>query len=251
MNDQLKTNKNTPVDGYDMEKDELNIEQYIQPRRYQSKFWTWLILGVIFVLLAVVYKVWILDNVIPPDEVAAMMKVFDINSHWVEGEKIDTPDFKGILLVPEISFRVRNIGKRNLHYVNILGVFWLLNKPDSLGQSMFTAFRDPVRPGGESGTIRLRCEHGYRATSKKAFAQNKKDWLSTRVKILVKCGTSTYADLAEYFISRRIDGIPLEIKVIDAPASQINQMLDDGKKQEKKNSENPENQENKENQEKQ
>jgi hypothetical protein len=210
---------------YDMEEDELGIEQYLRPRRYRTRFWMWVILTVIFLLLAYTYKSCIIDKTIPPEELVTSMKIFNINSQWVESEKIDTPEFKGIVLVPEITFRVRNIGKKDLSLVYMLGVFRLLNRPKALGEDYYMAFKDNLKPGQESETIKLRCKFGYRATSKKAFNKHSKDWRSSLVEIYVKSGTSGLSFLESFYISRKIEGMDIEIKVTDKPVSEINEEM--------------------------
>ena len=207
--------KQTISTEYDMENDDLGIERYIKPKRYQTKFWMWIILIVVLVLMGYIYKANIIDKTIPVEDLKAAMKIFNINSQWVENEKVDTPDFKGVIMVPEITFRVRNMGKVDLHYVYIMGIFRLLNRAKALGDDYFMAFKDPLKPGAESEVIELRCGFGYRVTSKQALAKQSKDWRSSMVELFVKSGTSGLSFLKSFYISRKIQGVDIEIKMID------------------------------------
>lgn len=216
------------TNGYDLEEDELGLAKYIKPVYQKTKFWMWVILFVILAAMAYYFKVAYIDATVPPEELIASMKVFNINSQWVENEKVDTPDFKGIVVVPEITFQIRNVGKRPYRYVYFLGVFRLLNRPKSLGEGYMTAFRDPLEPGQESETITLRSKFGYQVKSKRELARRKKDWRSCKVQIFIKSGTSSLHFFKDFYISRRIEGMDIEIKVTDMPVEQINEDL--GKK---------------------
>lgn len=211
------------TDGYDLEEDELGLAKYIKPVYRKTKFWMWVILFIILAAMVYYFKVAYIDATIPPEELIASMKVFDINSQWVENEKIDTPDYKGIVIVPEITFKIRNIGKRPLRYIYFLGVFRLLNRPKPLGEGYTTAFRDPLEPGQESETIALRSKFGYQVKSKSELSRRKKDWRSSKVQIFIKSGTSTLHFFKDFFISRRIQGMDIEIKVTDMPVEAINE----------------------------
>lgn len=215
-----------PTMEYDLENDELNIGKYLQPKWKQSKFWLWVILGVIFTLMAIIFKTCVVDKTISPKDLVAAIKIFNVTSQWVESEKIDTPDFKGIILVPEITFQVRNMGNVDLSYVYMLGVFSLHNSPKSLGEGAEMVFKEPLKPGAVSAPITLRCQFGYRATSKKAFVKNAKEWKNCVLKILVKSGTSNYSSLKEiYYISRKIQGLDIEVKVTGDSLNDINPQL--------------------------
>jgi hypothetical protein len=216
--------------GYDLEEDQLGLAKYIKPVWQRTKFWMWVVLFIILAFMVYFFKVTYIDSTIPPEELIASMKVFNINSQWVEGEKVETADFKGVIIVPEFTFQVRNVGKKELSYVYILGVFRLLNRPKPLGEGFLTAFKDGLKPGEESQPITLRCKFGYRVTSKAELSQRSKDWRSAKVQIFIKSGTSGLNYFKDYFISRKIQGMDIEIKVTDLPVEEINK--DMGKQKE-------------------
>jgi hypothetical protein len=213
---------------------DLDLGDYIKPKTKQSKFWVWVFLGIVFALMIFIYKNSIIDKTIPPEELVASMKITNINSQWVESEKVDTPDFKGIIVVPEFTFQVRNVGKHDLSYVYILGVFRLMKRPKPLGEAFEMAFKKTLKPGAVSEKIKLRCLFGYRATSKEAFGKHSKDWRSATVELFVKSGTSGLTFLKDFYISRRIEGLDIEIKMTDVPIGDINEQLGKEKKKESK-----------------
>jgi hypothetical protein len=211
-------------------KNDLNLDAYTKPLTKQSKFWVWIFLGIVFLIMVLIYKGSIIDKTIEPEELVASMEVSHINSQWVVSEKVDTPDFKGIIVVPEFTFRVRNIGEHDLSYVYILGVFRLIQRPKALGEAYQMAFKKTLKPGDLSDVIKLRCKFGYRASSKQAFSKHSRDWRSAMVQLYVKSGTSGLTFLKDFHVSRKIEGMDLEIKMINTPISEINEQLSKEKK---------------------
>lgn len=211
-------NKDIPQAG----QQEQILEQYTKPLHHQSKFWRWVFLGVVAVVMLIIYKVTIIDKTIEPEVLKNSIEIFNIDSKWVVSEEVDTPEFKGIVLVPQISFQVRNIGSVKLSYVRFLGIFSLLGRPKDLGDSVYVAFKKPLEPGQvDSERITLTAKFGYKATSKQAFSKNSKDWRSCAVQVLVSSGTSQLIKLKTYYVSRRIDGMEIDIKMTDKPMEDI------------------------------
>ncbi len=231
MSDEKSEIKDIPRNRYrEYEEDDI-LEEYLRPKHLQAKFWRWVILAVVFVLLVLVYKTCVLDPTLPPEELVASMEIFNIESRWIVSEKLDTPDFKGIVLVPQISFQVRNIGKTDLYYVYFLGVFRLLDRPKTLGEGTFVAFKNKLKPGEESEQITLNSKFGYRGSSKQAFKKYYNEWRGALVQIYVRSGTSRLSFLKSFYISRRIEGVDVDITVTD---KQYKDIVIDGEKDRKK-----------------
>jgi hypothetical protein len=201
---------------------ETILDEYLVPKRLQPKFWLWVFLSIVFVLLVFIYKITVLDPTIDPEKLKASMEVFNIGSQWVVSEKVDTPDFKGIVLVPQISFQIRNTGKVHLHYVYFLGVFRLLNNPKPLGEGYQMALKKKLEPGKESERIVLTSMFGYRASSRQAFSKNARDWQSSMVQIFVKSGASRLFFFKSFYIMRKIEGMEIDIKITDKPVEAMN-----------------------------
>jgi hypothetical protein len=193
--------------------DEVLFENYIHRKHFGSKFWLYIIMVIVFILAAILYKNIVIDEIIPPEELIASIEIFDIDSQWVVKEEVNEKDFKGIVLVPQISFRFRNVGKRNLRYIYVLGVFRILNRPKALGEGNKMALRKPLKPGEESDRIVLTSSFGYRATSKKAFVIHQHQWRRASAEIYVKSGSSNLSFLKSFYIIRKIEGFSPDIEV--------------------------------------
>lgn len=198
-------------------KDEGNefLEEYVHPKRFSSKFWLRIVLLVVLVLLAFYVKTFIFDRVVDPKILLDSIEVYDINSQWVMKEKVDTVDFKGVIMVPQVSFRVRNIGKADLEDVYFMGVFRLANRSRSLGEDFRTVFNQPLKPGTGSEPIVLTSDFGFRSSSVEAFDKNPKEWKDTVVQFFVRSGGTQLVPLKTYTISRRVEGVQIDIKITD------------------------------------
>lgn len=199
----------TPEDPKDSE----FLEKYIHPKKFGSKFWVKVFLAAAFVLLAFIVKTTVFDRVVDPKLLVESIEVFDIHSKWVVKEEVDTPDFKGLVIVPQVKFRVRNIGKTDLKYVYFLGVFRVVNRSKALGEDFRTVFDNPLKPGAESESITMTSQYGYRAKSVAAFDASYKEWKESLVQLFVRSGGSQLEPLKTFYLSRRVEGAEINIKI--------------------------------------
>ncbi len=208
MTDELKE-----VEKQVKDDDEVLFETYLNRKRFGSKFWLYVIMVLFFVLMAILYKNVVIDKIIPSEELKTSIEIFDIDSQWVVKEEVHEKDFQGIILVPQISFRFRNVGKRNMRYIYVLGVFRILNRSRALGEGNKMVLREPLKPGEESDRIVLTSSFGYRATSKKAFVIHQHQWRRALAEIYVKSGSSQLSFLKSFYIIRKIEGFSPDIEV--------------------------------------
>jgi hypothetical protein len=197
---------------------EILFEEYQKKFWHRSKFWLGIVLCVLFIVFVLVFKRTIVDTSMTADELKSSIELFDISSQWVVKEKITVPGFQGVILVPEVSFRIRNIGTRKLSYVFLLGVFRFLDNGKTIGEGYQMTLRRPLPPGRESDGINLRCGFGYRASSAEAFEKNRKDWMNAFTEVFVKSKNSKLVLIKTFYISRRISGEDIEVKTSPLPA---------------------------------
>lgn len=188
-------------------------------QEYQKKFWQnskfWLAVASLLILaaFALIYKTTVMNTAISSAELKAALELFDISSQWVVNEKVNEDDFKGIILVPEVSFRIRNVGKRDLSYVFLLGVFRFMDSGRVIGEGYQMVLRRALPPNGESEKFTLTAGFGYRASSAAAFEKYKKDWRNSFCEIFVKSHNSGMTALKTFYISRKIAGQDIEVKI--------------------------------------
>ena len=123
------------------------LQEYTKRFWQNSKFWLGVVLLLIIAVFALVYKKTVMNTSMTPAELKAAVEFFDISSQWKVNEKVNDEDFQGIILVPEVSFRMRNVSKRDLSYVFLLGVFRFMDTGKVIGEGYRMALRQAVAPG--------------------------------------------------------------------------------------------------------
>jgi len=210
-NDQEKTDPIAPLPAT-QEKMEI-LQDYYKSFWRNSKFWLGVVLFFFLLFFAFMYKKTVLDTSINPRQLKASLEFFDISSQWVVNEQVNYDDFRGIILVPEVSFRIRNIGKRDLSYVFLLGVFRFMDNGKFIGEGYQMTLRRPLPPAGESQKITLKAGFGYRATSTAAFEKYKQNWRNSLCDLFAKSHNSGLTGVKTFYISRKIAGQDIEIKI--------------------------------------
>jgi hypothetical protein len=153
---------------------------------------------------------------VPPDELKASIEITDVGTKWVS--KLYQPWPPRLILVPVVSFRVKNIGTKPLVYVNFNAIFKFKGDPENLGDNFLAAIRGKaVDPGETSEVITLKSNFGVEGKTLASFKDNVQ-WKPTEVKIFARSKGSQFVLLGEWDISRTIDFVepaPVEIKKED------------------------------------
>jgi hypothetical protein len=189
------------------------LEEYTKPRRFQSRFWVNIVLVIALVTLVLVFKFTIVDQSVSVDEIKSSVELFNVSSRWVVKKKIDSKDFKGIILAPQFSFQVRNKGEKELKDLFVSGVFKFVEDKKFLGEQVKKFFDKPLPPGQESQLNELTSDFGYQASGVEAFQKNAGKWKTTIVEIYLKTPHSPMFFYKSYYISHRIKGTDIEVKI--------------------------------------
>ncbi|MDQ1353652.1 MAG: hypothetical protein QG657_3958 [Acidobacteriota bacterium] len=193
-----------------MSENETLFEDYMQEKKgfsdyiRQPKSWLTLFTIVMVILLAALfYKSVILDTM-SPKEVADSIQVVWHDTKWVEKES--TPN--EVKVVPSITVKIKNTGKRPLEYVNLEGVFEIEESGKVLSDGAAQAFSDiPLQPGETSSDIFIKAFFGYSGRTKASILENK-EWKQIRVKLFARTKGSPPVAIGEiYPIKREIEGL--------------------------------------------
>ncbi len=191
------------------------LKEYIEPKRSGSKFWR---RGFI-VFMLIVFLILIMNELfkirISPKELKASLEFYNIHSQWIVKEKVKTKDFEGILLVPQVTFSVRNTGKNKLENLYFIGVFSFMDIANVSGEGYQAILGDPIKPLKSTKKIILTSSRGYRATSVRAFKKNKGNWKRSMVKIYARNKNLKLTYIKTFYISRKIAGDDIDIKLIE------------------------------------
>ncbi len=140
---------------------------------------------------------------ISSEELKASIELVDIETGWEK--KYYQPWPPKLILVPAISFKVKNIGEDPLKYVYFNGIFKFEGDKENLGDNFVAGIRgEPVMPGDMSDTITLRSFQGVEGQNLAHF-KNNPAWRTVGVKIYVKSTGAAYVPISEHDISKTID----------------------------------------------
>ena len=93
------------------------------------------------------------------EELKSSIEILDYGSSWVS--KYYQPWPPRLILVPQITFRIKNIGQKPLSYFNFNAVFQFKGDPENFGDSFMAAIRGKaIPPGATSEPIVLKSNMG-------------------------------------------------------------------------------------------
>jgi hypothetical protein len=138
-----------------------------------------------------------------PEELKASLEIIEMSSKWVA--KTYQPWPPKLVLVPTISFRVKNISDKPINYMNFNAIFKFRDDLENLGDNFLAAIRkEPIPPGEASQVITLKSNFGVEGTSLAKFKDNPQ-WKTIICKLFVQSKGSIHVLLGEYEVSREID----------------------------------------------
>ena len=137
------------------------------------------------------------------DELKGTIEVLDYTSTWVS--KYYQPWPPRLILVPQISFRIKNIGTKPLNYVNFNAVYQFKGDPENFGDAFRASIRGKaIPPGGTSDLIVLKSNLGVEGKNLAGIRDNP-EWKHAFVRLFAISKGSTPVLLGVYDVSRDID----------------------------------------------
>ena len=166
----------------------------------------WIFLFITIVVVVVIFFILQragLMKTLSPEELKNSIEIVDVETKWVS--KYYQPWPPKLILVPAISFRVKNLTDKPLQYINFNANFRFKDDYENLGDCFLAAIRGkPVMPGELSERILLKSNYGVEGKSLRSF-QNNPHWKVVVVKLFVQSKGSQYVELGEWEVSRKID----------------------------------------------
>lgn len=137
------------------------------------------------------------------EELFDAIEVTDIETKWVSKYYQAWPP--RLILVPQVSFRVRNVSDKPLDYVNFNAVFRFKGETRELGTAFMAAIRKDAVPVGEkSDVITLKSHLGVEGRNLEHIRENP-EWKPTEVSLFARSKGSQFVLLGLYDVSREID----------------------------------------------
>ncbi len=142
-------------------------------------------------------------KVMSSEELKNSIEVLDYTSAWVS--KYYQPWPPRLILVPQISFRIKNLGTKPLSYVNFNAVYNFKNDPENFGDAFLAAIRaKPVPPGGTSPVIVLKSNLGVDGKNLAGIRDNPQ-WKQAEVRLFAISRGSQPVLLGVFDVSRDIE----------------------------------------------
>lgn len=136
-------------------------------------------------------------------EMKDLLEIQDVQTKWVSKEYRAWPP--KLILVPSISFRVKNISDKPLTYVNFNAIFKFKDDQENLGDCFLAGIRGtPVPPGGMSPVIDMVSNFGVEGKTLASF-ENNPMWKPVIIKLFAQRGGSDHILMGTYPCSRTID----------------------------------------------
>ena len=138
-----------------------------------------------------------------PEKLKSSIEIVEVETKWVK--KYYQPWPPKLILVPAISFRVKNLTEKTIRYVNFSAVFRFSDESKNLGDSFMPALRGkPIPPGEVSDVILMKSNFGVEGKNLSHFKKSPQ-WKSVLVKLFAKSKGSQFALLGEWLVSRTTD----------------------------------------------
>jgi hypothetical protein len=198
-------------------------------RKFMKRFAFLFVVIILAVILVFVLQKAGLWKTITAEDLEASIEVVDVDTFWTD--KYYQPWPPRLILVPAISFRVKNLTDKPLKYVNFNANFRFMGDFENLGDSFLAAIRnDPVPPGEKSDMIVLKSNYGVEGKSLATFKDNP-HWKTVLARLFAQSKGSQFLPMGEFEISRRIDFVEPEAVGMEEKKTDEDKAL---KKEEKK-----------------
>jgi hypothetical protein len=138
-----------------------------------------------------------------PEELKASIEITDFESKWVS--KFYQPWPPRLILVPQISFRVKNASIKPMTYVNFNAVFNFKGERDNFGDCFLAAIRGKaVPPGEKSDVITMKSNLGVDGKDLPNIRDNPA-WKQAEVRLFAQSKGTQPVLIGVYDVSRFID----------------------------------------------
>jgi len=137
------------------------------------------------------------------EELKAALEIQDVETKWVS--KYYQPWPPRLILVPVLSFKVKNVSDKPLTFVNFNAIFQAPDERDNLGDCYLAAIRGtPLPPGATSETIALKSNYGVDGKNLEQIKTNPA-WKTYQVRLFAQSKGSSFVRLGEWEVSKTID----------------------------------------------
>lgn len=160
------------------------------------------ILAIIVIAVAHFTGLW---KTVSHEDLEGSFELMDIETKWVEKTFQSWPP--KLVLVPAISFKIKNVSEKPLKYFYLNANFKFRDDVANLGDGFIEAIRrEPLMPGETSESILLKSTHGIDGQNLEHFKSS--PFFQSKivdVKVFAKSQGSQYIPVGEWEVSKNID----------------------------------------------
>jgi hypothetical protein len=165
--------------------------------------WIFLAAGLKSALIAAALMSSACSSGLSGDELKASIELVDVETQWEK--KYYQPWPPKLILVPAISFRIKNVGDKPLDYIYCNAIFRQSDEKENLGDNFVAGIRGKkVMPGETSDVITMQSYLGYDGKNLAHF-KNNPAWKTVLARVFVKSKGSQYVQVGEYEVSKKIN----------------------------------------------
>lgn len=165
--------------------------------------WTYIATGMKLALITAVFLGSSCAPAMSGEELQESIELVDVETSWEK--KYYQPWPPKLILVPAISFRIKNVGEKPLQYIYCNTIFRQFADNENLGDNFVAGIRgDKVAPGESSDVIRMQSYLGVEGKNLAHF-KNNPAWKKVMARVFVKSKGAQYVQVGEYEISNNIN----------------------------------------------
>ena len=136
-----------------------------------------------------------------PIDLTQARQVQDVTSGWFDSGIVNGQN----KLVPSVSFVVKNVSNEQLDVLQLNAVFKRVNEDTEWGSGFVTVSgSDGLAPGASSERLTINSTLGYTGTEAREQMLANSQFVDAKVQLFAKYGSSQWARVGEYPISRSV-----------------------------------------------
>jgi hypothetical protein len=137
----------------------------------------------------------------PPVDLSKGLQVEVVSTGWYDAGIVNGKN----RLVPQISFKVRNVSDQKLVSLQINGLFRRITEKDEWGNAFVTAAGSAgLLPGASTSTLTLKSQLGYTGTDPRADMLTNTKFVDVKVELFAKYGSAQWVRIGDFPIDRQL-----------------------------------------------
>lgn len=137
----------------------------------------------------------------PTVDLTKALQVDIVSTSWLDAGIVNGQN----KLVPAISFKLKNLSDQRLPVLQVNALFRRVNEKDEWGSGFLTvAGSGGLKPGATTDTLTITSQLGYTGTEPRLEMLKNTHFVDATVDLFAKYGSTQWAKLGEYPITRRL-----------------------------------------------